>query len=1153
MHLYESDDGLAARVSEFLAAGLARGDGALVIATELHRQLLARRLQEAGVDVEAARAAGCLAMFDAEETLAKLMVGAMPDPAAFNSVVGRLVGDRAGRAGGGAGTRAYGGMVDLLLRAGNDAAAVRLQELWRDLARAHRLEIVWGSAQSAQSAIEGLGRERLRARRAGALQAATARLAAALTEDEVATALLAVAEELLGAAAGVVYLEAPDGQLRQRAAWGVPSTVQRWRVLPRDAPVPLTAAIAERRALLISTREELLARYPNLGGPSSPAAHLEAVAALPLVHGARVVGGFAVGFDRQRQFDAEERRWLDGLAAQAAVAAERARLYEAERRAREEAETLFRIGEALSATQPDLESILQRVTDEATKLTGAEFGAFFYNVVDRQGEAYLLYTLAGAPKEAFARLGMPRNTPLFAATFAGEGVVRLDDVTKDPRYGQMGPHHGMPPGHLPVRSYLAVPVVARNDRVLGGLFFGHSQLARFTAEHERVTKSLAATAALAIDNASLFKTACDAEESQRRLVGELRETVRLNELFVGVLAHDLRSPLTAVLSAGELLQLREAKVEGSKNGKAIARLLASGRRMRRMIDQLLDFTRLRVAGGLTLEPRPADIGALVRQVADEVDGGGGVGSFGSIEVDQSGDGSGRWDGDRLAQIFSNLLANALQHGNSDDGVRVFVDGTAADTVEVRVHNMGAIPADLQDKVFDAMTTSGGEGRSEQPRGLGLGLFIAKQLTQAHGGDVRVESSEAAGTTFTVSLPRFVEGAAVAVPPPAAPSSAAPRDLLQDAEPRFRLLVEAVRDYAIFMLDPGGHVATWNVGAKRIKGYDAGEIIGQHFSKFYPEEVARSGRCERELEIAALEGRFEDEGWRIRKDGSRFWANVVITALRKPSGELVGFTKVTRDLTERRRLEQEQIRLARAEEAIRLRDEFLSLASHELKTPLTVLQMQLDTLRDRLDAADHKVSAKLRRATQSSERLASLVESLLDVSRIASGRFALERKEFDLADSIGRLVDTFRPVAEKVGCSLTMRAEGTFVGAWDQLRVEQAVTNLLSNAIKYGAGAPVNVDLRREADDVLLEVRDHGPGIQDSEIVRIFGRFERAASVRNYGGLGLGLYLIQEIVDAHGGTVSVCNAAGGGACFQLRLPVNALAAGAVFETSPSETN
>ena len=258
------------------------------------------------------------------------------------------------------------------------------------------------------------------------------------------------------------------------------------------------------------------------------------------------------------------------------------------------------------------------------------------------------------------------------------------------------------------------------------------------------------------------------------------------------------------------------------------------------------------------------------------------------------------------------------------------------------------------------------------------------------------------------MPRFADDAASHVEPhersrqaKAAPADdAAPtrapinlaaiaHDQLRASEARFRLLVEAVKDYAIFMLDPSGRVVTWNAGAQRIKGYDAREIIGQHFSQFYPAEDVRAGKCERELEGAARDGRFEDEGWRVRKDGTRFWANVVITALRAENGELVGFAKVTRDLTERRRLEQEQLRLGKAEEAIRLRDEFLSLAAHELKTPLTVLQMQLDTLSDRMDQSGQRVATKLQRAAQSSERLANLVESLLDVSRIATGRFALE--------------------------------------------------------------------------------------------------------------------------------------------------------------------
>ncbi|HVY45664.1 MAG TPA: PAS domain S-box protein, partial [Minicystis sp.] len=144
----------------------------------------------------------------------------------------------------------------------------------------------------------------------------------------------------------------------------------------------------------------------------------------------------------------------------------------------------------------------------------------------------------------------------------------------------------------------------------------------------------------------------------------------------------------------------------------------------------------------------------------------------------------------------------------------------------------------------------------------------------------------------------------------------------DVDDRFRLLVESVRDYAIFLLDPTGHVASWNVGAERIKGYRAEEILGSHFSRFYPEEDVRAGKCDMELAVAAREGRFEDEGYRIRKDGSRFWANVVITALRGPGGRLVGFAKVTRDLTERRRAEEERVRLAQAEEANRVKDAFL---------------------------------------------------------------------------------------------------------------------------------------------------------------------------------------------------------------------------------------
>ena len=387
------------------------------------------------------------------------------------------------------------------------------------------------------------------------------------------------------------------------------------------------------------------------------------------------------------------------------------------------------------------------------------------------------------------------------------------------------------------------------------------------------------------------------------------------------------------------------------------------------------------------------------------------------------------------------------------------------------------------------------------------------------------------------------------------------EALRQSEERFRIFVENVVDYAIYVLDPLGYVTTWNAGAQRLKQYSADEIIGQHFSRFYPPEDVAAGKPQRLLNEALRDGRVEEENWRLRKDGSPFWANVVITALRDPDGTLVGFAKVTRDLTGRRQLELERLRLAKAEEAIRLRDEFLSLAAHELKTPMTVLQLQLDTLQDRMQASDQWMAVRLARATQSSERLAGLIESLMDVSRIATGRFAIEPQSFDIVECVARVVDTLRESADRARCALIFEETGGPIhGSWDRLRVEQVVTNLLVNAIKYGAGHPVHVVVKsspgEDAADpgsIALDVRDHGPGIPTGEMARIFGRFERASSTRNYGGLGLGLYVIQEIVSAHGGTVSAENVADGGARFTIRLPLRAGAAVPAEAARASDVN
>jgi PAS domain S-box-containing protein len=366
------------------------------------------------------------------------------------------------------------------------------------------------------------------------------------------------------------------------------------------------------------------------------------------------------------------------------------------------------------------------------------------------------------------------------------------------------------------------------------------------------------------------------------------------------------------------------------------------------------------------------------------------------------------------------------------------------------------------------------------------------------------------------------------------------EALRRSEEKLRQMIASVTDYAFFMLDAAGRVASWNPGAEKIKGYRQDEILGQHFSRFFTPEDIAGGKPARELEIAAAEGRFEDESWRVRKDGTRFWANVVVAPIRDAAGALEGFVKITRDLTERRRTEEERLRLAQAQEAVRLRDEFLSIASHELKTPLTALQLQLRSVLGR-EPLDDTIRTKVERATRVADRLGQLIDALLDVSRIATGKLKLTFETFDLFAVVKEVAERFREAADDAGCALSLDDGGPISGCWDRLRIEQVLMNLLANAIKYAPGRPIHISAVRAGELAILEVRDHGPGIPETELSRVFDRFERAASPRSFGGLGLGLYVAREIVASHGGTIGAANALGGGTSMTIRLPLDARAA------------
>jgi PAS domain S-box-containing protein len=399
---------------------------------------------------------------------------------------------------------------------------------------------------------------------------------------------------------------------------------------------------------------------------------------------------------------------------------------------------------------------------------------------------------------------------------------------------------------------------------------------------------------------------------------------------------------------------------------------------------------------------------------------------------------------------------------------------------------------------------------------------------------------------------------------------ATEEQLRRSEERFRLLVEAVGDYAIYMLDPEGKVATWNTGAQNLKGYTAREIIGQSFAAFFPEEDVRAGKPMLELAEALKHGRFEEEGYRVRKDGTRFWANVVLTPVRDASGQLLGFTKVTRDLTQRLAAEQvarELIReqamraqaeadearlreaVQRAEQASRVKDEFLATVSHELRTPLNAILGWASLLRARNpeSAVAQGVEVIHRNAVAQSK----IIEDILDVSRIITGKLRLDVRPADLVVIVHEAIEVVRPsaLAKQLSIDFASTDQQCMVMV-DPERLQQVIWNLLSNAVKFSErGGRISVALQRSLSEVVLSVTDGGAGIEPAFLPFVFDRFQQAdsSSTRRVGGLGLGLAIVRHLVELHGGRAEAkSEGLGKGATFRVTLPNRAL-----VEVTPPE--
>jgi len=573
-------------------------------------------------------------------------------------------------------------------------------------------------------------------------------------------------------------------------------------------------------------------------------------------------------------------------------------------------EILLKVGAEI-ASGLDLDRAVQTVTDAATELTGAAFGSFFYNVLNEPGESYPLYTLSGVPKEAFSKFPMPRNTKMFAPTFAGEGVVRSDDIQKDARYGEHPPHYGQPEGHLPVHSYLAVPVISRSGEVIGGLFFGHPEVARFNAEHEKLAVGVAAYAAIVIDNARLYSTAQKEIERHQKMEGMLR-------------------------NSGEML----------------------------------------------------------------------------------------------------LANNAARLAETNEA-----------------------------------------------------------LTQ-----------------------------------------------LRDSERNFRLLVQSVTDYAIYMLDPEGTVASWNAGADRIKGYSAPEIVGRNYAEFFTPEDRQAGVPARALKIAGVEGRYESEGWRLRKDGSRFWAFAVLDAVRDEEGRLIGFAKITRDMTERR---EAQLQLERAQQQLAQSQKMEAIGhltggiAHDFNNLLMIVSGQVQLMK--LRAKEPKDIRALDAIEQAARSGAGLTRQLLTFAR----RQTLNRVTIDLQERLSSIRDL---LSSSVGGSVKLMMNikpDVWPVETDPAELELALVNIAVNARDaMPVGGSLTIGTRNVAlqdagpnqitgEFVALSLTDSGTGIPPEVLSKVFEPFFTTKEVGK--GTGLGLSQVYGFARQGGGDAQITSVPGEGTTVTLYLP------------------
>jgi PAS domain S-box-containing protein len=396
----------------------------------------------------------------------------------------------------------------------------------------------------------------------------------------------------------------------------------------------------------------------------------------------------------------------------------------------ENLEILNSVGRVVSESL-DIQDILQNVTDATTRLTGAAFGAFVYNQVDKQGESYKLYTLSGAPGKAFEKFDMLSNTSIFNSIFNGEGTVRVDDITKDPRYGKISPHFDMSEGQLSVVSYLAVPVISKSGAVIGGLFYGHPDPGKFTEEHEKLISSVVVQAAVALDNAKLYE--------------EIKVLNAKKDEFIGLASHELKTPVTSI---NGYLQIIERNLpRGDSNKAFISKARQQVSKLANLISDLLDVSKIQT-GQLPFSYANFDVLKLLEEVTEVMRQ---TNTSHRIEVNCDADQLMiNADQQRIEQVIINLISNAVKYSPNAKQV-ILKASISGDNLRVSVQDFGiGIEKDQQERIFSRFYRV--QSVADHMSGLGIGLYISNEIIIRHQGKLWVQSSPGEGSTFIFEIP-----------------------------------------------------------------------------------------------------------------------------------------------------------------------------------------------------------------------------------------------------------------------------------------------------------------------------------------------------------------------------------------------------------------